>query len=181
MYQEIFKRNERIVDMKIAIIYKSLTGNTAQVAEAMKSVVPAEQLTYFGEPIEEVDADLYVVGSWVDKGNCVKEIGTFFKSLEGKKIAIFGTAGFGGSQEYYNTLFERAKTLVPPSNEVIGQFYCQGKMPMSVRDRYVSMMQANPEDKNLEVSLKNFDEALQHPNAADLEAAQNWLKTIANL
>ena len=47
-------------------------------------------------------------------------------------------------------------------------------MPYSVRERYVSMMQANPEDKNLEVSIKNFDEALSHPNEADLQDAVNW-------
>ena len=79
-----------------------------------------------------------------------------------------------GSQEYYNALLERIKSLIPASNQLIGHFFCQGKMPYSVRERYVSMMQANPEDKNLEVSIKNFDEALSHPNEADLQDAVNW-------
>lgn len=39
--------------------------------------------------------------------------------MEHKKIAYFGTAGFGGSKEYYQVLFERIKSIVPPSNETL--------------------------------------------------------------
>lgn len=160
--------------MKIAIIYKSLTGNTRLVAEAMEAALKNHDVVYVGEPQEGTDADLYLVGSWTDKGNCAKEIAAFLEKLEGKQIAIFGTAGFGGSAEYYNTLFARVKAQVPSSNQVLGQFFCQGKMPMSVRDRYVSMMKEHPEDKNLEVNIRNFDEALSHPSEADLKEAAAW-------
>ncbi|MBQ8278759.1 MAG: flavodoxin family protein [Roseburia sp.] len=164
--------------MKIAIIYKSLTGNTKLVAEAMYEALKAEHDVYVGEPADGIEADLYLVGSWTDKGSCAKEITAFLEKLEGKQIAIFGTAGFGGSAEYYNTLFERVKAQVPSSNQILGQYFCQGKMPMSVRDRYVAMMQANPEDKNLEVSIKNFDEAFSHPDEADLKAATAWAHSL---
>ena len=49
---------------------------------------------------------------------------------------------------------------------------------MSVRDRYVAMLQANPEDKNMEVNVKNFDEALSHPDTTDLSNAVAWAKGI---
>lgn len=35
---------------KIAIIYKSLTGNTRQVAEAIRMQLGGEEIVYFGEP-----------------------------------------------------------------------------------------------------------------------------------
>ena len=160
--------------MKAAIIYKSLTGNTKMIAEAIASVIEESQLVYIGEPTEGIDADIYFIGSWIDKGNCTKEVAAYLAGLEAKKIALFATAGFGGSMEYYDTLAERIKNQIPESNEVVGQFFCQGKMPMSVRDRYVAMMQANPEDKNMEVNIRNFDEALSHPDTADVEAVKNW-------
>lgn len=160
--------------MKIAIVYESLTGNTKQVAEAIAQAFEKENVVYVGEPQENLDAELYFVGSWIDKGNCTKEITAFLESLEGKKIALFATAGFGGSKDYYDTLAERIKAQIPASNQILGQFFCQGKMPMSVRERYVAMLQANPEDKNLEVSVKNFDEALSHPNESDLKNAAAW-------
>ena len=160
--------------MKIAIVYKSVTGNTKQIAEAVKSVMKDESLVYIGEPADDINADLYFVGSWIDKGSSAKPISDFLGTLDGKKIAVFATAGFGGSEEYYEMLFQRIKTQIPETNDVLGKFFCQGKMPMSVRERYVSMMREHPEDKKLEVNIRNFDEALTHPNEADLQAAAEW-------
>ena len=164
--------------MKIAVVYKSLTGNTKLVAEAIGNVLMPEHDVCICEPAECPEADLYFVGSWIDKGNCTKEIAEFLTTLENQKIAFFATAGFGGSKEYYDALAERIKAQIPVSNKVVGLYFCQGKMPMSVRDRYVAMLQANPEDKNMEVNVKNFDEALSHPNEADLTNAATWARSV---
>lgn len=77
---------------KIAIIYKSLTGNTRQVAEAIRDALGGEEIVYFGEPKPDIVADLYFVGSWTDKGSCDGTVGEYLKQLEGKKLAVFGTA-----------------------------------------------------------------------------------------
>lgn len=164
--------------MKIAIVYKSLTGNTKSIAEAVRDSL-TEEVVYFGEPQENIEADLYFVGSWTDKGMCCKEIAEFLKTLENKKIAYFGTAGFGGSKEYYDALAKRVKDIVPDSNEMTESFFCQGKMPMRVRERYVSMMTEHPDDKQLEVSIKNFDEALSHPEQTDFDAVKEWARKIS--
>lgn len=163
--------------MKIAIVYKSLTGNTKMIAEAIREAL-GDEAVYCGEPKEGIKADFYFVGSWTDKGTCCAEIASFLKSLENRKIAYFGTAGFGGSEEYYHTLLERVKSIVPPSNEVIDGFFCQGKMPMSVRARYEAMVTEHPEDRKLEVSIANFDKALAHPDSVDISAAREWAKRI---
>ena len=57
-----------------------------------------------------------------------------------------------------------------------GAFFCQGKMPMSVRERYVQMMTAHPDDKKLQVSLNNFDTALSHPDEIDLQNARRYAR-----
>ncbi|MFQ9573217.1 MAG: flavodoxin family protein [Roseburia hominis] len=115
---------------KIAIIYKSLTGNTRQVAEAIRDALGGEEIVYFGEPKPDIVADLYFVGSWTDKGSCDGTVGEYLKQLEGKKLAVFGTAGYGGSREYYQKLACRVTECVPDTSEVLGSFYCQGKMPI---------------------------------------------------
>lgn len=163
--------------MKIAIIYKSVSGNTKLLAEAIGEALK-DSTIYIGEPKSDIAADLYFIGSWTDKGMCCAEIADYLKKLECKKIAYFGTAGFGGSEEYYRSLFERIKGICPASNEMKDYFFCQGKMPMAVRGRYVSMMKEHPDDKNLEVSIKNFDLALEHPNKEDLKATQDWALNI---
>ena len=164
--------------MKIAVVYKSFTGNTKLVAEAIGEALNVEHDVCVCEPAEGIEADMYFVGTWIDKGSCTKEIAEFLSTFENQKIALFATAGFGGSQEYYDALAGRIKAQVPESNEILGQFFCQGKMPMSVRDRYVAMLKANPEDKNMEVNVKNFDEALSHPDESDLKNAADWAKKL---
>ena len=82
--------------MKIAIVYSSNTGNTKIIAEAIKEELSNEDIVYFGKPENNIEADIYIVGSWTDKGNCSSEIKEFLTKLNYKKIAYFGTAGFGG-------------------------------------------------------------------------------------
>lgn len=165
--------------MDIAIIYSSNTGNTKKVAETMQKEFVNENLVYFGKVTESMpEADIYFIGSWTNKGNASDDIIEFVKKIENKKIAYFGTAGYGGSESYYKTLFERIKTNIDSSNKILGYFYCQGKMPIQVRERYIKMITENPEDSNLKVSIKNFDEALSHPDNDDLENAKKWARNM---
>lgn len=163
--------------MKAAIIFKSLTGNTELIARTIREFLKADVI-YYGEPKEQPDADFYFVGSWTDKGMCCEEISEFLKNTENKKIAYFGTAGFGGSPEYYHALSERVKGIVPASNEMRECFFCQGKMPMSIRERYASMLTEHPDDKKLKISIENFDEAIGHPSSNDLEDAKAWAERV---
>lgn len=163
--------------MKIVIIYASNTGNTKLLAEKIKEI--CGDVVYFGKPTEAlVEADLYFIGSWTDKGDANLAVINFLKTLKNKKIAYFATAGYGGSETYYQTLFARVKQYIDASNTLLGDFYCQGKMPIQVKERYIKMITANPEDKNLQVSLKNFEEALAHPNQNDLENIKCWVQDI---
>ena len=121
--------------MKIAIIYKSVTGNTKLLAEEIQKNLNNE-IIYIGAPQENIDADLYFIGSWTFKGDCVKEIADYLKTIHNKKIAYFGTCGFGGSISYYETIFKRVESNIDESNELLGYFICQGKMPLTVKQKY---------------------------------------------
>ena len=163
--------------MKIAIIYKSVTGNTKLLAEEIQKNLNNEVI-YIGAPQEDIDADLYFIGSWTFKGECVKDIADYLKTIHNKKIAYFGTCGFGGSLSYYETIFKKVESNIDESNELLGYFICQGKMPLTVKQKYIEMIKANPEDKNLQVSIKNFDEALNHPDESYLRELKKWLESI---
>ncbi len=163
--------------MKICIYYDSLTGNTKAIANAIASIA-GHDLIYCGKPDEYMEADLYFIGSWTDKGNCSMPIQKLLQNLHSKKIAYFGTCGFGGSQDYYQSLYQRALSYVDASNRILGHFYCPGKMPESIRERYVTLLQAHPDDQKIQVSLKNFDEVKTRPDMQDLENAKNWAKEM---
>lgn len=168
--------------MKIAIVYKSITGNTKEIAEAIAETVTdimsRTEVIYMGEPVSGIEAELYIIGSWTDKGMCAQEISEFLRTLRNKKIAYFGTAGFGGSKEYYESLSRRVQETIDASNEFMGSFYCQGRMPQSVRVRYEKLLAEHPEDKNRKVNIENFEKALTHPDDRDIREAKQWIQQI---
>lgn len=160
--------------MKIAIIYDSASGNTKAIAMAIQRAMEGQNVVYVGPPQADIQAELYFVGSWTDKGMCTSAVLSCLKSLRNSRIAYFGTAGFGGSESYYQMLFQRIAGEMDPSNRILGSFYCQGKMPMAVRDRYAKMLEKNPDDAKARASLENFDRALEHPNDLDRQNAAKW-------
>ena len=165
--------------MDIAIIYSSNTGNTKLVAEAIKEQLENENIVYFGKVPDNIpSADIYFIGSWTNKGNASDDILEFINKIKNKVIAYFGTAGYGENEDYYKKLFERIQKYIDSSNKILGYFYCQGKMPIQVRERYVKMITEHPEDKNLTVNIENFDKALSHPDETDLKNAKNWVESL---
>lgn len=158
--------------MRICVIYESVTGNTRMLAEVIQKKY-ADMLTENPQ-----EADVIFLGSWTDKGSFSEKMREQAEKIRGKKVFIFGTCGFGGSREYYENLFERAAALLGGSNEIIGHYYCQGKMPLSVKERYVSMLQEHPEDKRMQASLENFEAALTHPDQKDLDRLSELLDEL---
>ena len=92
-----------------------------------------------------------------------------------KKIFLFGTAGFGGSDAYFEKILGQVKQSIDASNTVIGEYMCQGKMPQSVRERYVKMKENPEHPANLDLLIQNFDRALSHPDSEDLERLKKSL------
>ena len=159
--------------MKTAIVFSSRTGNTKLLAETIRDALP--QCSYFGPPSEEaLDAHRIYVGFWTDRGRCNRETAEFLNTVTDQQIFLFGTAGFGGNQAYFDKILKR--THVPGTASVIGSFLCQGKMPPAVRQRYEKMQQKHiPHMKRL---IENFDRALTHPDREDLEALRRQLETV---
>ena len=93
------------------------------------------------------------------------------KKVHNRQIVLFGTCGFGQSQEYYDRIVENVKQWIPKDNSCLGAFLCMGKMPMQVRKRY-EVMEENPEQREkAQMLIRNFDKALLHPDDADIQNA----------
>ena len=160
-------------DMKYAIVYSSRTGNTKMLAERIKDFSGDKDCIYFGLPSEEaLNAQRIYVGFWTDKGSCDEDTAKFLKMVEGKEVFLFGTAGFGENQEYFDKILKRTAKNLPKTSKIIGRFMCQGKMPMSVRERYEKMSLSPIKIPNLKGMIENFDKALTHPNEDDLKALE---------
>ena len=151
--------------MSYSIVYSSRTGNTANLAQTIREALPAEDCIYFGGPDPKaLEAETIYLGFWTDKGSCDEASAEFLKSLTGQRLFLFGTAGFGGVPAYFEQILDRVKSKLGSGVTVVGSYMCQGRMPMSVREGYMQM----EESPRRTAMLKNFDAALNHPDAEDL-------------
>jgi flavodoxin len=166
--------------MNYKIVYFSLTGNTKIIAEAIKDALKKNSCTYCGEIKGSVnhDADILFVGFYVHKSSCPDEIKHYLESLENQKIALFGTAGFGGSKSYFESTLENVKSYIPKSNVIIGNFMCQGKMPENVLERYSKILEGKPGNSEILKMINNYNNALSHPDENDIDEVQIFAKKI---
>lgn len=150
-----------------SIVYSTRTGNTQMLAQRLKETLPEENLHYYGMPgMEALQADLIFTGFWTNQGSSDQETSDFLKTLRDKKVFLFGTAGFGGSEDYFSRILSKVTENLDSSNTVVGTYMCQGKMSFAVRNRYVNMQERMPE--KVKGLIENFDHALTHPDNQDL-------------
>ena len=167
--------------MKYAIVYSTRTGNTAKLAETVRKTLGNREVVYCGLPDDRAfESDVIFVGFWTDRGKPNGEIEAVLKTLKDKKIFLFGSAGFGGDEKYFEKILKKAERLISPDNQVIGAFMCQGKMPMSVRERYQKMEKGVIKVPHLDRLIENFDKALSHPDDYDLAALSEKVQDALN-
>lgn len=157
---------------KYAILFSSRTGNTRILADMIRAALPEEDCEFFGEAgaVAEIpEAKTVYLGFWTDKGNGDEAALNVLKNLRNKNVFLFGTAGFGVEDAYFQRVLNNVKVSMDESNTLVGEFMCQGKMQQAVRDRYVKMKEQPDAAPNLDQMIDNFDRALSHPDAADLE------------
>ena len=155
---------------RYSIVFNSPTGNTKKLADTIYAVLPKENCDYFGAPKEGgLYSEMLYIGFWTDKGNADKSTLTLLSTLKGKKIFLFGTAGFGGSDAYFQKILDHVKRSIDSSNSVVGEYMCQGKMPPSVRERYMKMKAQPEHPESIDALIENFDRALSHLDGNDLE------------
>lgn len=154
--------------MTEVIIYDSLSGNTESLAKEIKSIKKNAYYEKINDKlIEELpEYGIYYIGSPIIKGMCTDKIKRLLQKIENKKIFLFITTGYKG-EDYYELLTRRILEIIPKSNQILGIFLCQGKMQDAVKERYIKLIQEHPEDKNLKVSLENFEQAKTHPDEND--------------
>lgn len=163
--------------MDYMVVYTSKTGNTEKVAAEIFGVLPGGSKDI--QRVEEVrgEADTYFVGFWNDKGTCSSNIMDFLSTLHGKKVALFGTCGFGGSEEYLKEVSRRVEALIPDDTKFLGSFLCGGKMPRQVLDHY-KMMLEKKDTPQIRRMIQEYMQGMLHPDAQDLKNARSFAADV---
>lgn len=163
-----------------SIVYSSRTGNTKKLAATIYKVLPLDNCLYYGtvDNVKDKLSKMIYIGFWTEKGNADSLTIEFLKKLKNKKIFLFGTAGYGGSKDYFRNIINNVKKNIDSSNTLIGAFMCQGKMPLAVKERYENMAKQNNSSVDIDKLIRNFDAALSHPDEEDLERLKATLKNL---
>lgn len=157
--------------MKYSIVYSSVTGNTAKLAEVIKNKINP---SYFGPVSEEaLTSDVVFVGFWATRNSCGADVQAFIEKLSDKKVFLFGTAGYNNTQEHFDEILNNVKSYVPASNTIIGTYMCQGKVSEAMQNK---IQEVKPE--MYEAIKDKLAESVAHPNQEDLNALISEIEKI---
>ena len=160
--------------MKSLVLWSSRTGNTKAVAQAIYDALPGEK-TIREEGREGKDLssyDLVFVGFWGYRRGADPVAQRTLASLEGKKVAIFATAGTWPDSDAAKSYLANAAALLPESSTCAGTFICQGRVhSFHIRKRNEHAEEVHPMTPE---RLARLEEAEKHPNEEDFKAAAAW-------
>ena len=137
--------------MTCSLVVNSKSGNTRMVSGAIKRTLQAAGVEFVHAAALSDDADAdqvaleaqgacaadtVLVGFWCDKGACTPSVATLLSALHGKRVFLFGTCGFGASEEYFRQIIDRVTSNLANDAELAGWAMCQGKMGPAVKQRY---------------------------------------------
>ena len=126
--------------MTYAIVFSSITGNTAALADYLHSMLPADSCVYFGDVSREaakLDADLFFVGFRTeDDGTCDSKSRVFLKALNDKTVVLFGTSGYEMDKNELDRVMSAAAKHVPVSSTVITGVICPCLPTLQISDEF---------------------------------------------
>jgi flavodoxin len=163
--------------MKNIIVYSSRTGNTHLIAKAIHSVMPAgTELVAVEKAPDPTGYDFLALGFWVDKGAPDAAMATYMDRVSGAKVALFGTLGAWPDSDHARESMLKAVDRMS-GNDMLGTFLCQGKVDPKLLAA-MAKMPNNPHPMTEERKAR-LEEAAQHPNEADCDAARKIFAGIA--
>jgi len=165
--------------MKIGIVYSSITGNTKKVADAIFNSLEGKAKIFRVKKDEfnYKDFDIILIGYWCRRTFMDNDSFELLKTIKGKKIATFGTAGMYPDSTYANKCHEKIQQEIKKENEFIGSFLCQGKISEKRTEERLKIPKGKPHYLG-EEGLKRHIESRKHPNEEDLNNAVSYFKEI---
>ena len=170
------------------IIYSSRSGNTQAVAEHLAASLelglvnareelkarmddrgPGGQLLR-GDTAGTAD-EILLLGFWAWRCGPNPTMRDLMRGLRNRRVFLFGTmAAWPDSDHARDCLACARELLAEGGNEVLGHFFCQGRLDPTVRKN-----SRHPSTPERELRLA---EAEKHPDAADLAAAEASARAV---
>ena len=148
--------------MKKTIVYSSGSGNTKKLADVIYSTIGED--IYCGKANDEaLEADMLFIGSWTMAFNATPDIKKFAEKLNNKKVFLFMTVGYNHTEEFFNTVMSAFKESLNDTNEIVGEFVCQGKVSQAKQEAIKKADMAKFESYKTAIEI-----AETHPDDKDI-------------
>ena len=170
------------------IVYSSRSGNTQAVAEHLAGSFGLSAVNARAEleaRMEDRGPDgrllrgdtagtadeILLLGFWAWRCGPNPTMRDFMRGLRRRRVFLFGTmAAWPDSEHARDCLACARELLAEGGNELLGHFFCQGRLAPAVRRN--SRHPRTPERE------RRLDEAEKHPDAADLAAADAAARAV---
>lgn len=165
--------------MRAVVIVSSKTGNTYKIARFVQKGFGYDcSLKRIEEQANLSAYDIVMLGFWLDSGHVDHDSLALLRSLNFKKVGIFGTLGGDPKSKAAAEVMQSAVDALNEgsrSNLLLGTFLVQGR----VSSRVLNMLHEKfPHLKQDKKHLQRIAEASAHPNAYDrikaLLNGQHW-------
>jgi len=163
--------------MNTAIVYSSITGNTKRIAESLKLSLSGSVIFHVDDAPVPENFDLIILGYWVDRGTSDKKMTEYMKRLNQCTLILFGTMGADPEGEYAKGV----KTAVERNLSgcrLMSHIQCRGEMQRSTLDRFVKVLEKNPEDELAVRKVNSYHASYGHPDDEDIKTIVDSAKKI---
>lgn len=163
------------MSFKSLVVYSSVTGNTKKVAEAIAEALAPDCDIHKVEDNPAIEGyDLVAVGYWVDKGTADAKAIKYLKSIKNAKVAIFATLGAEPDSQHAKDSLKKGRELLDSSNEVVGEFICQGKIDPKIIEFMAKHFGTSGKGFHVvdEKRKQRHAQASTHPDEQDLANAK---------
>ena len=170
--------------MRKIIIYSSLTGNTAKVANAIADEIGCKSVSFseFKGNLDEFD--FVGVGFFVDKGGADTKFSKFYnENIKNKKVGVFMTLGAEPQSEHAKKSLQKVEDeLIANGCEVLCDFACQGAIDPKLIEMMRKMAQKGNSPHPITPEREaRWKEAASHPDENDLANAKKAFEKIKDL
>ena len=169
--------------MKYQVVYESQSGNTEQLAKAIASCFPENQVNLVDINLQtpSKDANVYCIGFGVRHSICSMRLIDFLECLNKKTIILFATCGMNPSESYHRVLERNIEPFLPENCDYRGFYLCQGAISeegyRAIRRRFEQSSDAETLERFEEFRIGTQD----RPNQSDLENGKDYVRRTLEL
>lgn len=164
--------------MKYELAYLSKSGGASRIVKALMDVMPAGQYRVVDMSVQEPseDAEIYVLGFDVQRGNCPFGLLDFIEKLEGKTILLVAADGMGDGSERRDRLEGQISPFLPENCSYLGMHLSRGRFSEQDMAYIKEQAEQTASRVDMEKVRQVFEQSQHRPDMMDVQNALLFIK-----